>query len=89
MANAVQILVTQVGSDFATPLQYTAASPSLSRYRMTSTFIDFGDVVGGVAGANGIVPVGFISVQYHENNQWRTGKIFTSQSGSAIATLIG
>ena len=83
------ILITQVGSSNATPTQYTAASPSLARYRMTQTFIDYGDAVGVTASyTGGPVPAGFINIQYHSNNQWITATIYTSQNGAAIAALV-
>lgn len=86
---ALSILVTQVGSTAATPTQYTAASPSLARYRMTSTIVDFGDAVGVPASyTGGPVPAGFIYIQYHVDNQWRTATIYTAQTGSQIATLV-
>lgn len=84
------ILITQVGSDFAEPGQYTAASPSLSRYRMTSSMVTFGDAPAGTAASytGGPVPLGFIYVQFHTNNQWKTGTLYTSQTGAQIKTLV-
>lgn len=85
---SLSALIPQVGSDFATPTQYTAASPSFNRYRMTSTIIEYGDLSPTVTQPTGIVANGFISVQYHENNQWKTGKIYTSLTGAQINTLV-
>lgn len=82
------ILVTAVGSTNATPAQFTAASPCDAPYLMTSTFQQYGDVVGGVANAGGIVPLGYINVQYHNNNQWVTGTVYTKQTGAQIKVLI-
>lgn len=87
---AQSILITQVGSDNATPTQYTAASPSLARYRMTSTMVNFGDAPAGTPASytGGPVPLGFIYVQYHSNNQWITTTIWTAQTGAQIKTLV-
>lgn len=86
---SLSILVTQVGSTAASPTQYTAQSPSLARYRMTSTIVDFGDYAGTAAqNAAGIVANGFLYIQYHVDNQWRTATIYTTQNGAALAALV-
>lgn len=83
------ILITQVGSTNATPKQYTAASPSLARYRMNSTIIDYGDYAGTAAdNAAGITPNGFIYVNYRVDNAYTSATIYTSQTGAQIKTLI-
>lgn len=88
------VLIPIVGSDFATPTQFTAASPSFNRYFTIPNGIikEFGDYTppaGAAPAANGIIPSGFIFVEFHENNQWKTGKYYTSDNGAAIATLFG
>lgn len=85
---ALSVLITPVGSDFATPLQFTAQSPSIAGYyQMTSTIINYGNLTSA-ANAGGIVGAGYISVQFHSNNQWKTGNIYTTQNGAALAALI-
>jgi len=86
---ALSILITQVGSTAATPTQYTAQSPSLARYRMTSTIVDYGDAVGVPASyPGGPVPAGFLYIQYHVDNQWKTATIYTAQTGAQLNTLV-
>lgn len=87
---ALSALVTQVGSTFAQPNQYTLASPSLSKYRMTSTITEYGNFTDTTPPQNpaGIVANGYINVQYHSNNQWVTGTIYTTQTGAQINTLV-
>lgn len=82
-------LIPLVGSDFGDPKQFTAASPSFNKYFTIPNGIvtSFGDVVGGVAGPNGIVPLGYLSVQFHNQNQWTTGNYYTSLTGAQIATI--
>lgn len=84
---ALAILVTEVDSSFATPKQFTAASPSMNRYPMTSTFIEFGDS-DHTNTTTGITASGFINVQYHSNNQWITGTIWVTSTGAQINTLV-
>lgn len=84
---AQSILVTEVDSSFATPKQFTTASPSFTRYPMTSTFIEFGDS-DHVNTTTGIVASGFINVQYHTANQWVTGTIWVTIAGAAIQTAV-
>lgn len=84
---ALSIRISQVGSTNATPTQYTVQSPSLDRYRMTSTIIDYGDQTTA-ANAAGIVGNGFVKIQYHENNRWVSETIFTSQTGAQLNTLV-
>lgn len=82
------ILVTQIGSDGPSPSQYTAQSPSLARYRMTSTIVDYGDYTTNINNPAGIQPQGFIYVQYHINNQWTSRTLYVTQTGAQIKTLI-
>lgn len=85
---ALSALIPEVGSDFAQPAQFTAASPSFNRYLMTSTMIQYGDLSPAVTQPTGIVANGFISVQFHSNNQWTTGRIYTNLTGAQINTLV-
>jgi len=83
------ILLTQVGSDAATPVQYTAQSPSLARYRMCSTIVDYGDYAGtATQNPAGIIANGFVYVQFHSNNQWVSRTLYVTQTGAQIKTLI-
>lgn len=93
------VLLNLVGSDFQTPTQFTAQSPSLNRYFNIPNGIvkDFGDfavpsnLTIGVGGTSGFIlqPNGYIRVEFHENNLWKTGRLYTSQTGAQIATLFG
>lgn len=87
---ALSALITQVWSTNPTPKQYTLASPSFNRYRMTSTMVDYGDIspAGSITTTSGIVPLGFVQVQYRTNNSWTTATIYTSQTGAQLNTLI-
>lgn len=84
---AQSILITEVGSTFSQPNQFTAASPCSINYIMTSTMMDYGSGAQP-ANAGGIVSAGYINVQFHSNNQWVTGTIYTSQTGAQIKTLV-
>jgi hypothetical protein len=84
---AQSILVTEVDSSFATPTQFTVASPSMNRYPMASTFIEFGDSTH-TNNTTGIQASGFINVQYHSNNQWITGTIWVTSTGAQINTAV-
>lgn len=85
MALAISVVV--VDSDFAMPDKYTAQSPSFTRNKQTSTFIDSGDSAH-VNTNSGIIASGFISVQYHSNNQWVTGTLYVTDNGAALLTKI-
>ncbi len=87
---ALSALITAVGSTANTPAQFTLASPSLSLYQMTSTMISYGNFTDTTPPQNpaGIVANGYINVQYHTNNQWTTGTIYTTQTGAEINTLV-
>jgi hypothetical protein len=51
--------------------------------------IDYGDLVNGTpAYVGGPVPLGYVHVQYHEQNQWKTGRLYTAQTGAEINTLV-
>lgn len=87
-------LIPIVGSDFAPPTQFTAASPSFNRYftipnGIVKEFGDYTPPAGVPAPVNGITPAGFLFVEFHTNNQWVTGKYYTSITGSAIAAIYG
>lgn len=85
------VKLTIVGSDFATPTQFTAQSPSFYRYFPipNTPIIDFGDFAGTQNAITQQTAAGFIHVQYHDNNQWKTGNYYTVENGAAIATLLG
>lgn len=90
MANVQSLLLGIVGSTFNEPNHFTAQSPSYSKYQMFSTIIDYGDATGAVADpTTGIVPLGFVDVQFHRNNQWITGTYYVNQSGATLFGLIG
>lgn len=85
MALAISVVV--VDSSFATPTQYTAASPSFTRNWQTVGFIESGD--SNHANTNsGITANGFINVQYHSNNQWITGTLYVMDTGAQLLTKI-
>lgn len=84
---ALAISVTVVDSSFATPTQYTAASPSFIRNWQTVGFIESGDSTH-VNTNNGITAAGFINVQYHSGNQWQTGTLYVTDTGAQILTKI-
>lgn len=87
---ALSALLTVVGSTGGTPKQFTLASPCDSVYQMTSTIINYGNFTDTTPPQNaaGIVANGYVNVQYHENNQWKTGTLLTSQTGAQINTLV-
>jgi|GEM_PF-5262272 hypothetical protein len=85
------VKLTIVGSDFASPTQFTAQSPSFYRYFPipNNPFVEFGDYAGAFNPVTQQTAAGFIYVQFHQNNQWVTGKYYTVENGAAIATLLG
>lgn len=88
------VILPVVGSDFATPTQFTAASPSFNKYFVIPNGIikEFGDYTlpsGAPTPPNGITPLGYLFVNFHSGNQWTTGNYYTSQTGAQIATLLG
>ena len=87
---ALSARITQIDSTLPSgnmPKNYTAQSPSLDRYRATSTIVEYGDATH-LNAATGITGLGFVSVQYHVSNQWVTGVIYTAQTGAQLNTLI-
>lgn len=85
---ALAISVVEVDSDFATPEKFTATSPSFTRNLQTSTFIESGDSTH-LNSNTGIVATGFIQVQYHNANQWVTGRIYVATlTGATLLTAI-
>lgn len=93
MAQANFALLGVVGSTFATPKEFTLASPSYNQYWASAHVVTFGDCTqlptAPAVGNNGIVPTGYCKVEFHSNNQWVTGTIYTNQSGSTMAGLFG
>jgi len=92
MANNTFGLLGVVYSDFAAPKEFTAQSPSFLQYWNQADIIKFGDCtqltpVPGAINGSGIVPTGYVDVQFHKNNQWTTGRLYTNQSGSTMAGL--
>lgn len=91
---ALSARLTVVGSTNGTPLNFTAASPSLDLYQMTSTMINYGPIAdlgpnaATASYSGGPVPAGYVNVQYHVNNQWKTAILYTAQTGAQINTLV-
>lgn len=85
------VLLNIVGGDTSNATQFTAQSPSFNRYFTIPNGIIkfFGDFAGTVNPTTGLTPAGFIYIEYHENNQWKTQTFLTSQNGAAIATALG
>jgi hypothetical protein len=88
------VLIPIVGSDSASPTEFTAASPSFNRYfTIPNTVIAwFGDYAlpsGVPTPPNGITPNGFLRVEHHTHNQWETINYYSNLTGAQIATLLG
>lgn len=88
------VLLPIVGSSAATPTEFTAQSPSFNRYfPIPNTpirfFGDYSYPSTAPTPANGIIPIGFLRVEYHVGNQWNVVDYYTSINGASIATLLG
>lgn len=89
MANSA--LLNLVGADNASPKQFTLQSPSFNKDVEIGTIIDYGDYTDTVPPQNvaGLQAIGYVKVQYHSDNQWKTPTYYTSQNGATLFGLIG